>query len=235
MLRTAKHLRSTVGMYALINKHIGDLLKFLDRARDIDPYVDLLTKLHHVNVSSDTNFQTTYKGYWQLNGAVLSTSFCEAYFDYLQACKSMPIPTVEEVSRSLFKHATHKNGRHSLQFSFATKFVHMLNPRQPVYDSLIKQFYFLPSTGVGKKISSTGQVLLPEKRLSALLNSYRFLETEYKRIVSADLLAPSIQSFRKHFRVRKVFTDEKVIDTLIWGLVRLLKRGAIRDRSIVYT
>jgi hypothetical protein len=99
----------------------------------------------------------------------------------------------------------------------------MLDPAKPVYDSLIEHFYFLPSTKSR------------EAKLADLLVSYKFLEAEYKRIVSTDLLASSIQSFRQRFAVEGIFTDEKVIDTLIWGFVRLLKGGAIRDRSIVYT
>jgi hypothetical protein len=210
-------------MYALINKHITDLLKFLDRPRDIDPYVDLRVKLHVVDVSSDTAFQATYKKYWQLNAARLSASFCAAYFGLLEERKNTPVPTVEEVARLLFQYPTQGDDRRSLQFSFATKLVHMLDPKKPVYDSLIRHFYFLPST--------TSR----EERLVDLLVSYKFLEDEYERIANTGLLARSIQSFHQRFPVGGALTDEKVIDTLIWGFVRLLKDGAIRDGRIQYT
>jgi hypothetical protein len=210
-------------MYALINKHIADLLTFLVRSRDIDPYLDLQSKLHFTDVSSDTAFQATYKKYWQLNAARLSASFCAAYFGLLEERKNTPVPTVEEVSRLLFQYPTQGNGRRSLQFSFATKLVHMLDPKKPVYDSLIGHFYFLPLT--------TSR----EGKLVDLLVSYKFLEDEYERIASTGLLAPSIQSFRQRFPVGGIITDQKVIDTLIWGFVRMLKDGAIRDRRIQYT
>jgi hypothetical protein len=54
-------------------------------------------------------------------------------------------------------------------------------------------------------------------------------------MVSTYLLTPSIQSFRQRFPVQRFFTDEKVIDTLIWKFVRLLTRGAIRNCRILYT
>jgi len=222
-------------MYALINKHIEDLLKSLHPLTDIDPYIYLRTKLSQVDVSSDHDFQRIYKKYWQLNTARLSASWCAAYFNDLEAWKSKQhIPTVEGISRFLFTHATNNKGRQSLQFSFSTKFVHMLKPAQPVYDGLIAQFYLLRSTTSKNKRNAAGEVVLSEKKLADLLRSYTFLETEYKRIVSNGLLAASIYSFRQRFPLSEVLTDEKVIDTLIWRFVRFLRRGAIRNGIVVY-
>jgi len=223
-------------MYALINKHIQDLLNYLHPVKDIDPYIDLRTKLPHVDVSTDQDFQKIYKKYWQLNAARLSASWCAVYFGHLETLKNTQhVPTVDEISRFLFGHATNNKGRQSLQFSFSTKFVHMLNPTQPVYDSLIAQYYFLPSTTSKNERNERGEVVFPEQKLANLLNSYRFLETEHKRILSNGLLEASIHSFRQHFPLAEVFTDEKVIDTLIWQFVRFLRRGAIRKGIVVYS
>ena len=210
-------------MYSLINKHITDLLTFLKWSRDIQPYVDLRNKLFSENVSTDMVFQATYRKYWRLNAARLNASFCIAYFRLLEKSKDAVIPTVEKVSQLLFRYPTHQSDRRSLQFSFATKLVHMLDPKKPVYDSLIAHFYFLPSTTSRKA------------KLSDLLVSYKFLENEYERILTKGLLAPSIRRFRQRFDIDGTLTDEKVVDTLIWGFARLSKAGAIRDSRIQYT
>jgi hypothetical protein len=48
------------------------------------------------------------------------------------------------------------------------------------------------------------------------------------------LIGSSISAFRNHFNPIH-FTDEKIIDSLIWGFVSLAKQGAIADGKIQYT
>jgi hypothetical protein len=43
----------------------------------------------------------------------------------------------------------------------------------------------------------------------------------------------AIQAFRQQFAPR-YFTDERVIDLLIWAYVKLLKSGALTTRQIIY-
>jgi len=47
------------------------------------------------------------------------------------------------------------------------------------------------------------------------------------------LLAPAIRHFRIEFDPQH-FTDEKVIDSLIWGYVSLLRNGGIINGHVQY-
>ncbi|MDE2345561.1 MAG: hypothetical protein KGL13_03740, partial [Gammaproteobacteria bacterium] len=135
-------------MYAIINQNVEALLDSLNPQADIDSYVWLLGELPNRNVAQDQEFQRIYRRYWQLNPARLCEEYLAAYFGHLEQLKCEPEHvTVEAVARHLLPIPTHGNFHQSLQFSFASKLVHMLNPEQPVYDSMVERFFFLPSRG----------------------------------------------------------------------------------------
>ncbi len=214
-------------MYTLIKQNIEALLAAINRQDDIQPYVWLLETLPNVDIAEHAEFQRVYRRYWQLNPARLSPEYLAAYFAYLEQLKRQPIEevTVETAARHFLTVPTHRNGRQSLQFSFASKLVHMLRTEQPVYDSMVESFSFLPSGGAKKTT---------EQKLARLLVSHTFLYHEYERVLQRGLLAAAIARFREHFQVNEGYSDRKVIDTLIWKFVGFLKSGAIRDGVVVY-
>jgi len=213
-------------MYAIINQNTEALLDSINPTADIDPYVWLLGELPIVNVAQHQEFQRVYRRYWQLNPARLSEGYLTAYFGHLEQLKGQPeYVTVEAVARHLLPIPTHGNGRQSLQFSFASKLVHMLNPEQPVYDSMVERFFFLPT---GRTNETT------EQKIARLLISYEFLHAEYGRVLEQALLAQAIARFRERFLVNAAYTDRKIIDTLIWKFVGFLKAGALRNGVVVY-
>jgi hypothetical protein len=213
-------------MYAIINQNVGALLNSINPQADIDPYVWLLGALPNRNIAQDQEFQRVYRRYWQLNPARLSKGYLAAYFGHLEQTRGQPEQvTVEAVARHLFPIPTHGNGSQSLQFSFASKLVHMLNPEQPVYDSMVESFFFLPTGGANETT---------EQKIARLLISYNFLHAEYGRVLEQGLLAQAISQFRARFRVNAAYTDRKIIDTLIWKFVGLLRGGAVRNGVVVY-
>jgi hypothetical protein len=210
-------------MYALINAHVSELLGTI-ASDDISDYVWLLRELHAGDVRQDEKFQQTYCSYWALNGAGLGQAFRSAYFARLEAEKrSMDSPAVDKVAGALYDIPVAKDKK-ALQFSFASKLVHMVNPRLPVYDRAVEKFYFLPRSYSGT----------PDEKLLNLMQSYRFLLGEYGRVLNGGLLDPSIQAFRRRFKLSADYSDEKIIDTLIWKFVPFLGKGAIRDGTVVF-
>jgi hypothetical protein len=212
-------------MYSLINSHIDRLLQTISPQDDVRPYVQLVRDLPNVDASQDMLFQRTYRRYWALNAARLGPEFLRAYFAVLERSKQSPERvTAELVARELLEIPVNSKGTKSLQFSFASKLVHMVNPRLPVYDSMVETFFFFPRPDRGTT----------EKKLANLLQSYKFLVEEYDRVLRDRLLSPAIDAFRQHFRMETDYSDEKIIDTLIWRFVSFLWNGALRDRTVVY-
>jgi len=205
-------------MYTAINQNIERIIASVDRKLDIDTYLDLLRRFGRVDVAQDPKFQSAYKIYWGLTTARLSKAFCAAYFELMEGLKGKPAPYIREVVLHLYQISTHKSGKKSLQFSFASKLIHTIQPHRPIYDSMVVSFYRFKVPNPTKSFDA---------RLRSLLSSYDFLCTEYENVLRDGLLQQSITRFRHEFSVPDEYTDEKIIDTLIWRITNLRKKGAL--------
>ena len=197
-------IKEELRRYDLINQHNAEILATISPAHVAD-YDWLRANLH---LAETHDYQQRYRTYWGMKTAHLSYSFCDAYFNILHRHLDKT-PDLGDVMIELYKIPTHRNGRRSLQFSFATKLLHTINNNTPIYDSRVAQFYSL-------KKSKWKPI---KHRIADFVEFYQFLQTEYRRIIALDLLGPSILAFRHTFHPQ-YFTDEKVIDSLIWGYIQ---------------
>ena len=194
-------------MYDLINAHIQAILGAIPQ-KHVTEYDWLI---QNVNQCETPQYQARYKNFWRLNAARLSANYCNFYFKVLRKAQINP-PAVGNLAQQLHNTPTHGNGRKSLQFSFATKLLHMVNPNAPIYDSLVAAFYFFQEPDRNQTL---------QQRVNAYVAFHTFLAVEYQRILSNNLLGLSIQAFRQQFNPQR-FTDTKVIDSLLWAYVTML-------------
>jgi len=205
-------------MYRIINQNIDLILGSVDEDLDIHTYLTLLDIFRNTDVGQDAEFQGKYCKYWRLYGAGLDQSFRASYFELMEGLKGKPIPNIEEVTRTLHEVPSNKKGRKTLQLSFASKLLHTLDPRRPIYDSMVATFY---SFTVPKRSF--------EVKLQSFLSFYGFLVIEYKRVLSNGSIQQPIAHFRHRFSVSDEYTDEKIIDTLVWRAMDLRKKGLLKD------
>lgn len=206
-------------MYRLINRHIKKVLDNL-KHDDVSTYDWLIANRNSVAVDE---YQKKYKLFWRLNAARISENYCKTYFAELNLALQKP-PTLADLVLKLHKTPTYKNGRNSLQFSFATKLLHTTNLKTPIYDSLVAAFYFFEEPNYDAPL---------QKRVDSYISFHKFLIGEYSRILRQGLLQKSIFAFRQKFNPQ-YFTDEKVIDSLIWSFVALLQKGGLTDGKIMW-
>jgi len=213
-------------MYRMMNENCDELLAELDRISDVPRYIELRRRLFAGDVATDETFHALYRTYWQMNVARLGDPFYFRYFALLESLKRNPAgfaeidATIRELA--LISNTTE---RPSLQFSFATKLLNTIDPRLPVYDSYVSQFYFFVAPPSNYSVDA---------RLAALLSFHAFLRAEYGRVIKEGLLIDAIARFRQHFAVDSELCDERVIDMLIWGFVSLLRNGAQLERRALY-
>ena len=174
-----------------------------------------------IDQSGTAAYQQRYKNFWGMNVAQLSSPFYATYFEFLSAATT---PTPTDLCKALYESSTRRDGIRTLQFSFATKLLHTLNPRLPIYDSLVARFFLF-------KVPSNDRPV--RERIAKLIEFYDFLGTEYARVIKGGQLASAIAEFRQRFNPQQ-HTDEKIIDWLIWGLVNLADREALLTSQIVY-
>ncbi len=217
-LSTSRHISLTGGgrKYEIINRNIDLILGNIDEDLDIRTYLTLLSRFRNVDVTWDTEFQKKYCRYWRLFGAGLSQDFRSAYFELMEGSKGRALPSIRELTRILSTVPSNSLGRRTLQFSFASKLLHTLDPHRPIYDSMVATFYRFSVPNPTKSF---------EGRLQSFLSFYDFLVAEYKQVLTNRLLEQPIAIFRNHFSGSDEYTDEKIVDTLIWRLVDLKKNG----------
>jgi hypothetical protein len=201
-------------------------LEAIDRRRDIDPYLKMSEMFNAGAVSNNDEYKTIYRKYWQLNAARLSDNYCNHYFQVMEDYRHKDHIDIEDVVKALYEVPSNSKGRKTIQFSFATKLLHTIDNTRPVYDSLVGDFYFFPQIKPSWKYN---------KKLAAHSRAYDFLVREHKRILDEGLLSESIRKFRERFGLPRTYTDQKIIDTLLWKFAAYARSGAIMFEKIKYS
>jgi hypothetical protein len=141
-------------MYHLINFHIENLLNGIKVERDVNPYAYLMQHFPNVNVTQDDDFQKVYRSYWTMNRARISDEFLRIYFALLERLKGTAEVSLRDVAKRFYAIPINEKGKQALLFSFSTKLVHMLRPHEPVYDSNVRAFFFLPEASAQRHFRS---------------------------------------------------------------------------------
>jgi len=211
-------------MYRLISQNVDQLLETIksDRCRVIDPYVELVRRSRAPANFQDVDFRSLYRRYWAMNNAGLTDEFFEAYFKRMEAlARDNADLNPGKIACDLYE-IPRRQGGGSLQFSFATKLVHTIDRTRPVYDSVIVAFYFIDEGGAGRNM---------EARLKKRMDSYDYLMREHIRVLDQGFLKEPIDKFRACFDdVASEFTDQKIVDSLIWKFVPWMRSRSFSER-----
>jgi len=95
----------------------------------LEKYLRLLERLHEVIVSEDMQFRTDCNYFFRIRQK--SEKFYDAYYEFMAQQKNNESLTFEEVLNHLYKTAG------SIEGSFASKLLSMINPDMPVLDSRV--------------------------------------------------------------------------------------------------
>jgi hypothetical protein len=204
-------------VYGLINKYAEQTVQAAEDRNLIQDYEWLCQNPNHAE------FERRHRRFWVMGGAHLNAHFYPAYFGLLNNIRNGEAPAdiamqLTQVTHQLYEASTDNRGRRSIQFSFATKLMHTVNPHLPIYDSMVAEFFFF------QRPTNEGT----EERIGDYIAFYNFLIDEYNRILRQGLLTRAIGLFRSKCTSQH-WTDEKIIDSLIWAFVPLL-----RDREIEF-
>ena len=205
-------------MYTVINQNIDRILDHIDEKLDIHTYLFLLNRVRKIDVTLDFDFQKEYCRYWRLFGAGLGHEFRSAYFELMERLKGESDHDIAEVTRILYEIPTNIKGKKTLQFSFSSKLLHSLDPHKPIYDKMVAGFYNFPVPNHTKSY---------QDRLQSFLSFYNSLFAEYTNVLNKGSISQVMERFRCRFSIPAIYTDEKIIDTLIWRATDLRNKGII--------
>lgn len=177
-------------------KHKGAILLKLTQ-EDVDVYVFLRSvrndqKLIHV-------FQFIFRSYFRLDSVGLNSEFKKKFFVLMAERESDLKSTLTELACI---------GRQKIQFSFATKLLHMQNSGLPIYDSQV-------AVVTGLRVMGK----TPKERIESCNFIYETLKIHYQNLCANGKVRGIIDDFRTKFKVtQEEVSDTKVIDFLLWAL-----------------
>ncbi|MFK7799687.1 MAG: hypothetical protein AB8E82_19695 [Aureispira sp.] len=208
-------------MYTLINKNAALVIDSIAQ-KHVEDYDFLIANIGSCNT---VNYQKKFKHFWKINVARPNQKFVNYYFNLLHQLLEGEDFLLQDIALKLYKTKLNSRGTHTLQFSLSTKMLHVVNTKLPIYDSMVRDFYFFKEPNKEQPI---------ETRLKPFMDFYNFLSTEYDRILKEHLLEETIQLFIEK-RKPSHFTNEKIIDTIIWGFVNCLKKRYFINPNFKYS
>ena len=101
----------------------------------VEKYLFIMNRLHAVDVSSDQEFQNTYRAFYQMR-RFYSDDFARRYFKIMEEIKNTP----EMSFKMALERIKHIQSR--LEISFSSKMAHTINPLNPIWDSVVTKKHF---------------------------------------------------------------------------------------------
>ena len=207
-------------MYSIINEKAEKILEeFSIKSGGIKKYVEhyVFTRDLKLKKLTREKYEKNFIHFYALNAAHLDKSFLKNFFEKLFDEKYQKMGAKEVLEEIL--NEWEKDGFNSVQFSFATKLVHSINGKTPIYDSKIASFYILPNF---HNLSNK------DSKIALCKNIYDFLEDEYAKIKREKKLDNAITLFKdklikENFNQIDSISDEKIIDYYIWQFTKMLQ------------
>jgi len=163
------------------------------------------------NIEKDIEFQRKFKVFYIMNSAGLSDKQKEKFFKLLSNKKS----NIKYILSELYK-IPRRDGRYSIQFSFATKLIHTVDNTKPIYDRNVAKIINKNVLGINKK-----------EKINSCIEIFDYLNELYLSLIKENEIKKIILKFRKKFKVdNSKISDIKILDFVMWSFGDvILKKG----------
>lgn len=174
-----------------------DVTGAIQRAKPgIAKYLALMSRSAQVNVTSDTDFQRAYNGFYRMRQR--TPAYYRAYYQLMEQLRNTK-PGFDTVIDALYA----ATGR--FEPSFSSKMVATLDPHQPVWD-----MYVLQNLGLKAPTSYSKTKLDDSKKC------YVAIEGWYQHFLGTSEARDWIEQFDSQVAEHANFTQLKKIDLILW-------------------
>ena len=146
-------------------------------------------------------FQFVFRSYYRIDNAGLTTGWKVRYFEFLNQRES----GLRTILEGLYHLPTARKVK-SLQFSFATKLLHTLDSRRPIYDSKVAELLGLP-VKKGKDFAAN---------IDTCVAVYEDLREAQQQLLLDEGIRSQIAALKARYNSR--IGDEKALDFLLWSV-----------------
>lgn len=177
-------------------------------------YKFIMKEFKATNIIDNYLFRFVYSNFYRLDNAKLGEEFKSGYFRIMEENKRKLELEPRKIVLKLYKYKRLK-GDNSIQFSFTTKMMHTVNPKYPIYDSMVTK-------ALGFSIPYNKDI---KKKVDKYINQYKEISEVYKIILKDDLMKTTFDLFDKRFG--EDINDLKKLDFIIWSFGKLINKGMI--------
>lgn len=198
-----------------INDKADQIVGNIDQ-ESVDVYLFLKSEFEKTDVTTNPLFQFVFRSFYRLDNAGLTPEFKNEYFKILQTIRNDQSVDISAIVEHLYLFPNRK-GQNSLQFSFATKMINIIDDSEPIYDSEVaKIFNFRPP------YHSKGF----NKRLESFIKFQRFLKKSYSEVLETKTLKPAFEIMKKELRNVELLPETKMLDFLFWSGGKVKSKSA---------
>jgi len=184
----------------LLNKE--KIFNNFDR-RSLDSYEFIMKRFEEKDgkVKNDEEFRRKFKLFYRLSPAHLGIQFEDKYFELLESGEE----DLGRILRELYEKETLRKAK-TVQFSFATKLIHTLNPNRPIFDSKVKERLNIEVRGNNK-----------EEKITSSIKAYQDLQEKITSLLEKSEIKKIISEFRNKFKTKGLTSDVKILDFILWS------------------
>lgn len=175
------------------------------KQESIDVYIFLLEQYNEGNILNNYLFQFIFRSYYRLDNAGLSPNQKEVFFKLLNNKEK----NLSKILNALYKIPTLR-GLNTIQFSFATKLLNMIDSNCPIYDSQVGDVIH---QGVGGNTKET--------KIQSCVQILENLESLYKMLLGDKKIRDIVSKFRIKYDKQNKCSDAKILDFILWGLGKI--------------
>ena len=159
-------------------------------------YLNIMNRIHKVDVTIDADFQRSYNGFYRVRQR--KKDFYDTYYSFMEDNKNSA-PSFEETLLYIHKEL----GR--VEASFSSKLVATLNPDMPIWDSVVLQ-------NLNLKMPNSSS-----NRLFKTIMLYDKICRWYAEFKSSDEGKSMIELFDNYYP-GTLITDTKKVDFVLWQI-----------------
>lgn len=197
----------------IINEIISKEHKILNEIQQesIDVYIFILEQYKRGDILKNCVFQFIFRSYYRLDNAGLSSGQKARFFKML----SLKQRSLSKILEELYKIQTLKY-KNTIQFSFATKLLNMLDANSPIFDSQVANV-------IGQRV--TGKT--KEEKIKSCEKIFEYLTILYKDLLSDKRIKLIIRKCKNKYDKKNKCSDVKILDFILWSLgkINLLKNN----------
>lgn len=161
----------------------------------LEKYLKIMNMVRKVDVSQNKEFQKAFNGFYRVRQR--QKIFYETYYSFMEKNKETD-PSFEKTLRYLYE----KSGR--MEPSFSSKLVATLNPKLPIWDSVVLSNFSLKAPAYNRK-----------NRLEELIVLYDLIIEKYNKLLDDEAGKIITELFERQYPKTGI-TDIKKVDFVLW-------------------